>query len=89
VRRPSSRLPGRRLDQRAARLALKEVLMEVRIDTAACAGHGVCEALAPHIFELDDDGNVHVVAQTLDEADRVDLENAVNQCPEQALRLIG
>ena len=63
--------------------------MEVRVDTAACAGHGVCEALAPHIFEVDDDGNVHVVAPTLDEADRVDIENAVNQCPEQALRLLG
>ncbi len=30
--------------------------MDVRIDRVACAGHGVCEALAPHIFELDDDG---------------------------------
>ena len=63
--------------------------MEIRIDAGACAGHGVCEALAPHIFEVDDDGNVHVIAETLDEADRPDLENAVRQCPEQALRLIG
>lgn len=63
--------------------------MEVRVDTAACAGHGVCEALAPHIFEVDDDGKAHVIAQTIDEADRVDVGYAVNQCPEQALRLIG
>ncbi|MBO1752520.1 ferredoxin [Actinotalea sp. BY-33] len=63
--------------------------MEVRIDTAACVGHGVCEALAPHIFEVDDQDKARLVAETLEEADRGDLENAVNQCPEQALRLIG
>lgn len=63
--------------------------MEVRIDTAACAGHGVCEALAPHIFELGDDMKAHLVVDDLVEDDRVDVQNAVNQCPEQALRLIG
>lgn len=63
--------------------------MEVHVDRVACAGHGVCEALAPHIFEVDDDGKVHVIAETLDEADRADVGNAVNQCPEQALRLLG
>lgn len=63
--------------------------MEVRIDTAACVGHGMCEALAPHIFEVDDDGKARVVARTIDEEDRPDVENAVNQCPEQALRLLG
>ncbi|WNB87027.1 ferredoxin [Cellulomonas sp. ATA003] len=63
--------------------------MEVRIDTAACAGHGVCEALAPHIFEVDDDDKARLVVETIDESDRGDVENAVRQCPEQALRLIG
>ena len=63
--------------------------MEVRIDTAACAGHGVCEALAPHIFELGDDMKARLVVDELVEDDRVDVQNAVNQCPEQALRLIG
>ena len=63
--------------------------MEVRIDAAACAGHGVCEALAPHIFELGGDMKAHLVVDELVEDDRVDVQNAVNQCPEQALRMIG
>lgn len=63
--------------------------MQVVIDTARCAGHGVCEALRPDIFELGDDGLAHLLVDEVDEADRRDLEDAVRQCPEQALRLVG
>ena len=62
--------------------------MEVSVDRARCAGHGVCEALRPDIFELDDAGMVHVVGEP-QEGDRKDLEDAVHQCPEQALTLLG
>lgn len=62
--------------------------MEVSVDRVRCAGHGVCEALRPDIFELDDEGMVHVVGDP-EEADRKDLADAVHQCPEQALRLVG
>ncbi|MCU1431010.1 MAG: fdx 2 [Actinotalea sp.] len=62
--------------------------MELSVDRVRCAGHGVCEALRPDVFELDSTGMVHVVGE-IDEADRKDLEDAVHQCPEQALRLLG
>ena len=63
--------------------------MEIQIDVSLCAGHGVCEALEPDIFEVGDDGKAHLLVDGVDEADRQQLEYAVRQCPEQALRLIG
>jgi ferredoxin len=63
--------------------------MELRIDTVRCAGHGVCEALRPDIFEVGDDGKAHLLVDELDEADRSGVQDAVNQCPEQALILLG
>ena len=63
--------------------------MEIEIDRARCAGHGICEALRPDIFEVGDDAKAHLLVAGFDEADREGLRDAVNQCPEQALRLIG
>jgi ferredoxin len=61
--------------------------MKMRIDTGACAGHGVCEGIRPDIFEVADDGIVHLVTEDFTETDRQDLEDAVYQCPAQALGL--
>lgn len=63
--------------------------MEIEIDLVRCAGHGICEALRPDVFEVGDDAKVHLVREDFDESDRDGLQDAVNQCPEQALRLIG
>ena len=30
-------------------------MYRISIDRSLCDGHGVCEALAPDVFELDDD----------------------------------
>jgi ferredoxin len=63
--------------------------MKTHIDTDACTGHGVCEGIRPDIFEVGDDGIVHLLTEEFTEADRQDLEDAVYQCPAQALRLEG
>ena len=62
--------------------------MRMHIDAVACTGHGVCAGIRPDLFELADD-TVHLVTEDLTEADRQDLEDAVYQCPTQALRLEG
>ncbi|HKA83898.1 MAG TPA: ferredoxin [Acidimicrobiales bacterium] len=60
--------------------------MKVRIDAEMCTGHGRCYALAPEVFEPDDDGHgavLHggeVVAGQEDAARR-----AANNCPERAI----
>ncbi|MQA61776.1 MAG: ferredoxin [Actinophytocola sp.] len=61
--------------------------MKMHIDTDVCTGHGVCEGIRPDIFEVGDDGIAHLLTEEFTEEDRQDLEDAVDQCPTQALRL--
>lgn len=63
--------------------------MKIHTDTARCTGHGVCESLLPETFEVGDDGVVHVLTDNPSEDIRADLEEAVLECPTQALRLEG
>lgn len=63
--------------------------MRINVDTDRCTGHGVCESIADDIFEVGDDGIVHLLVEDI-AADRgVDLESAVAECPTQALSLEG
>lgn len=61
--------------------------MKITVDTSACTGHGVCEGIRPDIFEVGDDGLVHLQTEEFTEDDRRDLEDCVDQCPTQALSL--
>lgn len=61
--------------------------MKITVDTNVCTGHGVCEGIRPDVFEVGDDGIVHLLTEDISDADRQDLEDAVAQCPTQALRL--
>jgi ferredoxin len=63
--------------------------MKIHVDSDKCAGHGVCESLAPEIFEVGDEGIVHLLTETLPEDERPTLESAVAECPTQALSLEG
>lgn len=61
--------------------------MKMHIDTDVCTGHGVCEGIRPDIFEVGDDGIALLLTEEFTDGDRQDLEDAVDQCPTQALRL--
>jgi ferredoxin len=63
--------------------------MNIHVDTDRCTGHGVCESLLPEVFEVGDDGVVHLLITDLSAIQRGDLEEAVAECPTQALRLEG
>ncbi len=63
--------------------------MKIRIDDDLCTGHGRCYALAPDLFDADDETGYGVVigagevgAEHADQAQR-----AVNNCPERAIVL--
>jgi ferredoxin len=59
--------------------------MKVRVDEAACVGHGRCYVLAPEVFEADDRGHCFIrnadVPPELAAKARVGEEN----CPERAI----
>jgi ferredoxin len=67
---------------------MKEALpMKVKIDDLVCEANGVCMGLAPEVFELDDDDQLHILLpepppQLLDK-----VRHAVRSCPKAALSL--
>jgi ferredoxin len=59
-------------------------MYRVTIDRSLCNGYGVCEALAPDVFELDNDGLVKLRAGVSeDEA----VREACDNCPMGAITL--
>jgi ferredoxin len=60
----------------------------VEVDLDKCAGHGICESIAEDVFEVQDDGTVHILSGERPESDRDRIQQAVTQCPTAALRLV-
>jgi ferredoxin len=61
--------------------------MRVRVDDAACTGHGRCYALAPDVYEPDDAGHCRLLVEDVPPAleDQARLGEA--NCPERAISL--
>jgi ferredoxin len=61
--------------------------MRVTVDPGACEANGVCCGLAPEVFELDDEDDLHILVTDIP-ADRADaVRHAVRSCPKAALGL--
>ena len=64
--------------------------MQVWVDSDRCQGHGLCNMVAPDLFELnDEDGRSVPVTGEVDEALRDLLIRAAGNCPEQAIVVQG
>ena len=62
--------------------------MILRLDAEACSGHGRCYALAPELFDADDEGRcVLVVAGEIHATLEAAARKGVSNCPEGALSL--
>lgn len=59
--------------------------MKVTIDRAACIGCGLCEAICPEVFAMDDTGIAIVTQQP--EALTEALQEAVDSCPTDAIHI--
>jgi ferredoxin len=59
--------------------------MRVVHDAGLCEAHGVCTAVDPDRFELDDADNLMVHSHDVAEADLDVVRQAVESCPRQAL----
>ncbi|WP_040801091.1 ferredoxin [Nocardia higoensis] len=57
------------------------------VDRKACAGHGMCYAVAPILVESDDQGDPVVLVDPVPETQLDDADTAVSVCPERALSL--
>jgi ferredoxin len=63
--------------------------MRVEVDRDLCASTGGCEAMAPDVFEIADDGGLVVLLPEPGDPDLPAVRNAVQACPTRALRLVG
>ena len=60
--------------------------MKIVVNWALCEGNGNCAKEAPHLFAMDEDGNLLILREALGEQDRAKAEAAVQSCPKRALR---
>lgn len=63
--------------------------MRVIVDREACESNGLCEILAPEIFQLGATGELEIIQECPSEDLRAKLERAVRTCPKQALSIEG
>jgi ferredoxin len=61
--------------------------VRIRVDYGRCSGHGMCEGIAEDIFKVRQDGQVHLLCDDVSEDRRSDVQEAVDVCPTQALRI--
>lgn len=63
-------------------------MIKVHIDLNLCQSHGECVAIAPDLFQLDENDFI-VWQEEVDDGRRADLEAAVNTCPMTAISIEG
>lgn len=61
--------------------------MRIIIDETRCEGYGFCADAAPHLLELDDEGELTVLAERVSPEQADAAEAAVRVCPVAALKL--
>ncbi|WP_420639724.1 ferredoxin [Candidatus Poriferisocius sp.] len=60
--------------------------MRVTVDDDVCGGHGVCVALCPAVFAIDDaEGFAHVLVDAVADEDRGAVREAEMRCPSRAI----
>jgi len=61
--------------------------MKVIVDLSMCDLHGLCVDAAPEVFEIGDDGALHVLNETPPEGLRAKVDAAVRSCPTGAISI--
>lgn len=62
---------------------------EIRIDKTRCQGHARCYAVAPDLFEIDEDGFSALTVLTIEEDQRGVARRGVDACPERAIEIVN
>ena len=60
-------------------------MIPVEIDRERCSGHGRCYAVAPAVFEPDDDGYGQLIAEPVPDVHAEQVRLATINCPEYAI----
>ena len=61
--------------------------MKIVVDFDLCEANAVCMEIAPEIFQVDDNDELHILIESPGEEYRKKVEEAVRLCPRQALSI--
>jgi ferredoxin len=61
--------------------------MKITVDFDLCESNALCEAMAPEVFELDDDDYLQVKTDQTTPENVDDVKRAVAACPRAAITL--
>lgn len=61
--------------------------MKACVDKENCIGCGLCAALSPKVFFMDDDGKAKAVEGNLEESQIEAAKDAADQCPVSAIEV--
>jgi ferredoxin len=59
--------------------------MRITVDKAKCAGHARCAAVAPQVYELDDNGYIAFAEKTVPEQLEKAALRGARACPERII----
>ena len=61
--------------------------MRIKVDFDLCESNAMCEAMAPDVFELDDDDYLQVKTEHTPDENLDEVRRAVAACPRAAITL--
>jgi ferredoxin len=61
--------------------------MQVVVDFNKCTGLGICESMAPDLFEVNDGGELVLLKDDITDDELQSVEEAVAGCPTEALSI--
>lgn len=59
--------------------------MKVKVNKDICIGCGACQAIAPNVFEIEDDGLAVAKDIQIPEEEKEDVVDALEGCPTSAI----
>ncbi|MBU2073205.1 MAG: ferredoxin [Actinobacteria bacterium] len=62
--------------------------MKIKVDFDLCESNALCEAMAPEVFELDDDDFLQLKTEHTTDESVEDVRRAVAACPRAAISLV-
>jgi ferredoxin len=61
--------------------------MKILVDLNACDLHGLCVEAAPEVFEIGNDGELHILNETPEDGLRPKVDKAVREGPTGAISI--
>lgn len=63
-------------------------MAKIEVHWDRCESNGICESMAPEVFELDDEDLLQIEDPTVTDQNRAAVERAVASCPKAALSIV-